>query len=179
MGGQGRRASVVGIDRRSGGLLLLVCALALAGCPGDAGDATTVAPAPVPEAPTVPATPTPECAVQTPAPPSGPTPAPPAGPATVPTANGTVDADAVAARHDAALADRRYRRSAPSLLVEAAPNRSAVRVRATTSVTGISHYVVDGRHYSFYFNHGGGGDRYRVSEYAGGALDSPPATRCR
>jgi hypothetical protein len=135
--------------------LALIVAVLLAGCPGATSDVGTVTPAPVPTPPTTESGPSAESSVQTC---GAPTPDPldgdgpprsPAVPAAIPTENATVNASALLARHEDRLAGLSYRLDTPGYSVAAAPNGSAYRVGAGTSVTPVRHYVVGDRRYTF------------------------------
>ena len=153
---------------RRAGLWLLAIAVVLAGCPGDGSVERTLTPAPVPAQPTATQTAVAgiDCDVSTPAQPSMPS-LDSVGSASISALNGSVTPSAVAARHDDALRDHRYRLRTRGLYVDATRNRSTALVRSISAASGISHYVADGRIHTYYYHEGGGGDRYTVSEYAG------------
>lgn len=152
---------------------VLAIALVLAGCPSD-GDATgTLTPAAVPEVPTEPPTATPlpelaaECDVPAPSPPPDDLPKPEAGAASIILDDGAVDAGVIADRHEAVLANYRYRLAATDRSIYVTENRSAFRATVRTDVASVAHYAVDGTRYTYYFDDGGRA-RFGVAEYIPG-----------
>lgn len=158
---------------RRAGVLVLAIAMIFAGCPADGDGQATVTPAAVPEMPTATPTAAPpapvalDCSVpQPPAPPAS-KPRPPAEPASIPVENGVVNASALVDRHEATLANHRYRLGTPLQSASVTENRTAFLATMRTGGAVTAHYGVDGTRYTYYFEDGGR-QRYGVSDYEPG-----------
>jgi len=150
------------------GVIALAVMMILAGCPADGGSEQTVTPAAVPAMPTT--TPTPDsgflttCDVPRPVFAERSTPEPLASPATIPTEDGTVNASAVVATHEATIAKYRYRLTGTGLSVVATRNQSAFLATVGSNASSVSHYAINGTRYT-YFVENRGRQHYSVGQH--------------